>query len=192
MRGGMATQRKWRGWAGLALLAWLAGCAPGGDLPHLPPPDQAYRLGPGDEVRVITYGESSLTGSFRVDDSGRIDLPLLGQVKAAGLTTSQLADHVELALRTRKLLTDPSVTIESALRRPVFVLGEVQHPGRYAYEPGMTVLSAVAIAGGFTYRAVKRRVEIVRQGADGPMDGQAGAGDPVAPGDVINVLERHI
>jgi polysaccharide export outer membrane protein len=94
-------------------------------------------------------------------------------------------------LRDRKLFNAPSVVIEVFTRRPVFVLGEVQKPGQYPYEPGMTVLSAVAIAGGYTYRAVKRRVEIERESGSGKATGQADPGAALQPGDVVTVLERH-
>jgi polysaccharide export outer membrane protein len=170
----------------------LAGCAPGADLPPVPKAYSGpYLLGPGDEVRIITFGDATLSGNFAVDESGHISLPLLGQVKAGGLTTDALQAAVMEQLQSRKLFNAPSVVIEVATRRPVFVLGEVQRPGRYSYEPGMTVTSAVAIAGGFTYRAVKARVEVSRQTEQGSVKGQADPDAPVQAGDVVTVLERH-
>jgi polysaccharide export outer membrane protein len=178
-----------------ALMAWvlaLSACTPGADLPPVPPAYSGpYLLGPGDEVRMITFGDTTLTGNFTVDESGHVALPLLGRVKAAGLTTDALQSEVIAELRDRKLFNAPSVVIEVFTRRPVFVLGEVQKPGQYPYEPGMTVLSAVAIAGGYTYRAVKRRVEIERESGSGKATGQADPGAALQPGDVVTVLERH-
>ena len=181
--------------ARLALFACalaLAGCAPGADLPPVPPAYTGpYLLGPGDDVRIITFGDTTLSGNFAVDESGFISMPLLGPVKASGLTTDALQAVVMGQLRSRKLFNAPSVVIEVATRRPVFVLGEVQKPGRYTYEPGMTVTSAVAIAGGYTYRAVKQRAEVTRQTDSGSVKGQADPDAPVQAGDVITVLERH-
>ena len=94
-------------------------------------------------------------------------------------------------MRDRKLFNAPSVVIEVATRRPVFVLGEVQRPGRYPYEPGMTITSAVAIAGGYTYRAVKQRAEVTRQTGHGSVKGQADPDAAMQAGDVVTVLERH-
>jgi polysaccharide export outer membrane protein len=148
-------------------------------------------LGPGDEVRIITFGDTSLSGNFSVDEGGHISMPLLGLVQASGLTTEALQTEIISELKTKKLYLAPSVVIEVATRRPVFVLGEVQRPGQYPYEPGMTIDSAVAVAGGFTYRAVKARVEVKRQEPGHAMRGQADPDAAVQPGDVITVLERH-
>ncbi|WP_264817083.1 polysaccharide biosynthesis/export family protein, partial [Acidomonas methanolica] len=88
----------------------LAGCAPGSGLEPVPPYDPAqYRLGTDDEVRVITYGQDQLTGDFRIDSAGRIDLPLLGDIRAAGLTTPELADQIRAGLRQKGILRDADV-----------------------------------------------------------------------------------
>jgi len=149
-----------------------------------------YLLGPGDQVRVITFGEEQLTGEFRVDASGNIALPLVGAVRAAGLTPDQLAAAVTETLRRSKLYQNPSVSVEVVDYRPVFILGEVSRPGQYPYQPGMTVVTAVAIAGGFTYRAVTNRFSIVRNTPQGHFEGSARRQTPVQPGDVITVYER--
>ena len=131
------------------MLALAAGCSPGGDLPALADyRAQEYKLGVGDQVRVITYGEEQLTGQFRVDDQGRIALPLLGGIKAAGLAPQQLETLISEDLKRRKLLRDPSVSVEVQAYRPIFVLGEVARPGQYPFQPGMTMLTTVAVAGG--------------------------------------------
>ncbi len=97
----------------LGSLLLLSACQPGGNLPPLPPPEStAYTLGPGDQVRVITFGEQTLTGPFSVEDSGNVAIPLLGPVRAAGLTTHQLADAIENQLRGRNLIRNPSVSVE--------------------------------------------------------------------------------
>src|SRR6185437_13736977 len=127
-----------------AVLVLVAGCAPGHGLPLLPPvaTTTGYRLGPGDQVRIITFGEETLTGEFRVNDSGNIALPLVGAVHAAGLTSSELEAAVAAALRRGNLVRHPSVAVEVIAYRPFYVLGEVNKPGQYPYQPGMTVVTA--------------------------------------------------
>ena len=170
-----------------------AGCAgPGEDLPMLPAPNIAdYRLGAGDQVRIITYGEEQLTGEFRVNDAGAIALPLVGTVQAAGLTTAGLEKSVAAALRRAQLYRDPSVTAEITAYRPIYVLGEVNKPGQYPYQPGMTVVTAVAVAGGFTYRAIEDYAGIVRTTGKTPVEGRATRSAYVQPGDAITIYERR-
>lgn len=179
----------------LVLLALACGCAPGANLPPLADyKAESYRLGAGDQVRIIVYGEDQLTGEFRVDDQGRIALPLLGGVPAAGLSPQGLDKAISDELRRRNLLRDPSVSVEVLAYRPVFILGEVARPGQYPFQPGMTVLTAVAVAGGYTYRAVQDYASIVRTtGATGgqAVEGKVAPRAFVAPGDVINVFERR-
>jgi polysaccharide export outer membrane protein len=171
----------------------VPGCGgAGADLPPIPEGAAgAYHLGPGDQVRIITLGEDRLTGEFRVNDSGAVALPLLGTVRAAGLTTAELGAAISAALVDGQLIRSPSVAVEVIAYRPIFVLGEVNKPGQYPYQPGMTVVTAVAVAGGFTYRAVDDRASIVRS-----IDGKAGEGRAtretyVQPGDVITIYERR-
>lgn len=174
------------------LLALLAGCSPGGNLPPLADYSaQEYKLGVGDQIRVITYGEEQLTGQFRVDDQGRLALPLLGGIKAAGLTPQQLEALISDDLKRRKLLRDPSVSVEIQAYRPIFVLGEVARPGQYPFQPGMTMLTAVAVAGGFTYRGVQNYAAVVRTTGTEATEGLVMPPSFIAPGDVIKVFERR-
>ena len=176
----------------LAALLAVAGCTPGGNLSPLPNQESAaYDLGPGDEVRVITVGEDQLSGDFHVGDSGNIALPMLGPVKAAGLTPNQLSDEIATEAKTRSILRDPSVSVEVTNYRPIFVLGEVNKPGQYAYQPGMTVLTAVSVAGGFTYRAVEDYASVVRSNGQTSMEGKVKRDSFLKPGDVLTVYERH-
>jgi polysaccharide export outer membrane protein len=170
----------------------VTSCAPGGELPPLPPTaDTAYRLGPGDQVHIITFGEQQLTGDFRVSDSGTMSVPLIGAVKASGLTSRELAESISDELRRRKLFRDPSVTVEVIAYRPIFILGEVNKPGQYPYQPGMTVLTAVAIAGGFTYRAVQDYSSVLRNSGGQPAAGRATGATLLEPGDVVTIFERN-
>lgn len=173
----------------------LAGCTSGQELATLAPPeDGSYRLGTGDHIRVITYDETQLTNSFTIGDDGTIAFPLIGTVRAAGLTSSQLASTISGSLETHKLISQPSVSVEITQYRPISVLGEVNHPGQYPYQPGMTMLDAVALAGGFTYRAVTGHASDWRNnghGSEAAVEGRIDPGSDLEPGDVITVYERY-
>jgi polysaccharide export outer membrane protein len=167
-------------------------CSPGRGLPDLPPSAPgAYLLGPGDVVRVITFGEDSTTGEFRVNDSGAIAVPLIGSVQAAGLSAEALSARISQTLQRANLLRSPSVVAEVTAYRPIFVLGEVNKPGQYAYLPGMTVVTAAAVAGGFTYRAVEGYAAVVRTLDGVAIEGKATRQSFIRPGDVITILERR-
>jgi polysaccharide export outer membrane protein len=167
-------------------------CAPGHDLPPLPQSAvKPYHLGTGDKVRVNVFGEEQLTGEFGVDDSGCITLPLIGPFKASDLSAAELGAALAAALQERNLYHNPSVTVEITAYRPVFIIGEVSRPGEYPYRPGMTVLTAVAVAGGFTYRAVEDYASVVRTTGDKPMEGKVVRHSLVEPGDVITIFERR-
>lgn len=189
-RAGSAARRLARGCTA-ALLLSLCGCYPGSNAPELPQaPPTGYRLGSGDQIRIITFGEDQLTGEFTVDDQGKVALPLLGPVPAADATPEELGQRIAAGLEQKKLLREASVSVQVLVYRPIFVLGEVNKPGRYPYEPGMTVLTAVSIAGGFTYRAITDYASIVRNQQGHPVEGRVGRETVVRPGDVINIYER--
>ena len=176
----------------LLLCLAAAACTPGRDLPDLPPdPPGAYRLGTSDVVRLITVGDDTLTGEFRVNDGGEIALPLLGAVPAAGLTANGLARRITDALVKGNLYTTPSVSVEITTYRPIFVLGEVAKPGQYPYQPGMTVVTAAAVAGGFTYRAIHDYASVIRTRDGVAIEGRATRQSFVQPGDVITIFERR-
>ncbi|MFT8247083.1 polysaccharide biosynthesis/export family protein [Roseomonas sp. BN140053] len=176
----------------LLLSLQVAGCAPGRDLAFIPDyTTKGYTLGSGDQIRIITFGEDQLTGEFRVDDQGRIALPLLGSVEAAGLTSSELDTRISGELRRRNLLRDPSVSVEVLAYRPIFVLGEVAKPGQYPFQPGMTMLTTVAVAGGFTYRGFQEYASVVRTTTGEAVEGRITPRSFIAPGDVVNVYERR-
>lgn len=176
----------------LGLIA--AGCAssPGAEPDEGPDGDRVldeYRLGAGDRVRVTVFGEPSLTGEFQVSSAGMISLPLVGDLNAADLTVAEFQRSVETSLRNGYLL-DPRVSAEVLTYRPFFILGEVQSPGTYPYAAGLTVLNAVATAGGFTYRANTNRVFIRRAGASSEENYPLTSRTRVAPGDTIRIGER--
>lgn len=181
--------------AAAAMLAvfGLSACAPGSNLPPLPVAQSgSYRLGVNEEVAVVTYGQGQLSGLFRINSRGDIAVPLLGEIPAEGQTTSDLEHSIEARLKQKAVLTDPDVTVAISKYRPIFILGEVKSPGEYPYQPGMTILTAVAVAGGFTYRAVTGYASIQRD-IDGKLtEGRVSRNREVRPGDVINIFERHL
>lgn len=183
-----------RAFAALLLpsLLVVAGCTPGADLKPLPDArPTAYRLGPGDQIRMLTYGEDALSEIFRVNAEGNISVPLLGNVHAAGLTTDQLATEVSQILARRDLMKGAVIAVEVVAHRPIFVLGEVNKPGPYPYQPGMTVQQAAALAGGYTYRAFKPYVEVTRRIHGREIQGKLSPLSPVLPNDTITILERY-
>lgn len=147
-----------------------------------------YRLGSGDKLRVIVYGEQDLSGEFDVTGSGKISLPLIGQVQAAGLTLDEFENAIGGKLR-EGYLTNPKVSVEVLNYRPFYIIGEVDKPGEYPYTSGMNVLNAVAVAGGFTYRANQDQVYITRGGNEESAYAASQA-IQVLPGDIVRVPER--
>ncbi len=165
----------------------LSGCAtPIAPVESLQPTD--YRLGSGDQLRITVFGETELTGLFQVGSQGTIAYPLVGDVQAAGLTVLEFTENLQVALR--EFVRQPNVSIEVANYRPFFILGEVQRPGTYPYSASLTVLNAVATAGGFTYRANRNRIFI--RHANEPTEHlyPLTITTPVLPGDTVRVGER--
>lgn len=158
------------------------------DVPLPPDADIDYRLGSGDKLRVIVFGETDLSGEFDVSGSGKVALPLIGQVHAEGLTLSAFEDAVEKKLQ-EGYLTSPRVSVEVMNYRPFYIYGEVGEPGQYSYTSGMTVLNAVAVAGGYSYRANQSKVYITR-GEGNEREYPASQAVKVLPGDVVRVPER--
>jgi polysaccharide export outer membrane protein len=151
--------------------------------------DEHYRLGTGDKIRVTVYGEDDLSGEFFVDSVGQIQLPLVGQVKAAGLTIHEFIGEIRTALQNG-YLKDPKISVEVLNYRPFYILGEVNKPGEYPYENGLNVQSAIALAGGYTYRADDDEVYIRRNGSTREEAVPADATSKIRPGDIVRVAER--
>jgi protein involved in polysaccharide export with SLBB domain len=149
----------------------------------------AYKLGSGDKLRVTVYGEKDLSGDFDVNDQGVVALPLIGPVVVGGKTLSETE-----ALITEKYgknyLVNPRVNVEVLNYRPFYILGEVGRPGSYPYVSGMTMLNAIALAGGYTPRANRDRVEVKRAADPKGAEQEVHENDPVLPGDVIRIPER--
>ncbi len=151
--------------------------------------DIPYRLGGGDRLRIIVFGQDNLSDAYMVDGTGDISMPLIGRVHAQGLATAELERTIAERLR-QGYLRDPSVSVEVEAYRPFFVLGEVATAGQYPFIAGMTVQKAIAVAGGFASRAVEGSVDITRV-----IDGRSATFPapltyPVHPGDVLTVAQR--
>jgi polysaccharide export outer membrane protein len=177
----------------VAFAVAIAGCSSGPAAPPLPVSASAspeYLLGPGDKIRVLVSGLDNMTNEYTIGDSGVISLPYVQTIQASGRTLSQVQHEIEAKLAQQQILRNPIVNVDSVTLRPFYVMGEVQKPGEYAFRPGTTVESAVAMAGGFTYRAYKSQVTITRMVNGRPITGSAGQSAPVMPGDRILVAER--
>ncbi len=148
-----------------------------------------YKLGPGDKMRVIVFGEPDLSGEFFVDDSGVVDLPLIGDVAAGGQTVSEFEEQV-VAKFSNGYLRDPKVAIEVLNYRPFFIIGEVKSGGEYPYKSGLTVQDAVAIAGGYSYRANQNTAFIRRAGTDQETKVVLSQRVAIFPGDNVRIPER--
>jgi polysaccharide biosynthesis/export protein len=149
-----------------------------------------YVLGPNDRIRLKVYGEPDISAEYEIDSTGQVSVPLAGHVKAAGLTTKQLEGSIRSAL-SKGIVRDPRVNVEIALYRPYYILGEVKKSGEYPYRLGLTVMDAVASAGGFTYRANENKVFLRRSGGSVEEVHALDAPVPVFPGDNIRIPERY-
>jgi polysaccharide export outer membrane protein len=149
----------------------------------------AYRLGPGDKLKITIFGHPQESGTFEVDGLGYIAYPLLGRVEAKERTVAQLTEYLQVELN-KTFIVDPRVPIEVLNYRPFYIYGEVNRSGSYPYVSGLTIRRAVAIAGGFTRRAREAPVTLVREDAKGVMKYDAQLEAPVLPGDVIEVERR--
>jgi len=149
----------------------------------------AYRLGTGDRVKVVVFGESDLSGTFEVGSTATLSMPLIGEVPAGGLTVRELEHRIAAMLRDG-FLKEPQVGAEVVNYRPFYIIGEVHRPGSYAYVNNMTVLTAVALGGGFTHRARESKAWLTRAGDPEKKEVLVENTAVVMPGDVIRIDER--
>lgn len=149
-----------------------------------------YHLGADDEIKIIIFGEDDLSGDYKVSGDGSVSMPLIGEVPVNGLSLAETEDLIEAKLADGYLL-EPSVSVAVSKYRPFYILGEVREPGSYSYVSNMTALNAIALAGGFTYRANSKSVQIMRGGqAEGSAYEEFPVEAKVMPGDVIMIKER--
>lgn len=151
------------------------------------PPE--YRTGSGDRLRITVFGHEDLSGEFQVDGSGYISVPLIGNVEAGAKSAHELETAIANKL-SPDFLKNPRVSVEIMTYRPFYILGEVNNPGSYAYVNGMTVINAIAVSGGYTYRGRENKVLITRANDPARKKQPANHDTIVFPGDVIEVPER--
>jgi polysaccharide export outer membrane protein len=182
-----------------ALFLVVSGCSNGLDLGPASEAQQraimaaaseSPRLQAGEKIRVTVYGEASLSGDYQIDPSGYIALPLAGTLKAAGFTRPEL--EKELAKKFRgEYLKNPKVTVSVVEFRPFYILGEIEKPGSYPYSSGLNAMSAIAIAGGPTYRASRSSILVQHPGDSGMHEYPLASTVPILPGDIIKVPQRY-
>lgn len=149
-----------------------------------------YKLAIGDKVHITTFDEPQLTGDFVVGTDGQVSLLWIGGVQATGRTAEQVRADIEARLKDGYIL-NPTVSLQVLASRPFYILGEVNKPGQYTFTDGLTVMSAVATAGGFTYRANQKRVFIKHAGKGGEAQQPLTATTEVQAGDTIRIAERY-
>ena len=148
-----------------------------------------YRVGAGDRLTIRVAGETDLTADYLVDGSGNISMPYIQTVNIAGLTSGQIEKLIAMRLRSG-FLRDPQVSAQVTTLRPFYILGEVNSSGSFAYQPGITVQNAVAIAGGYSPRADHDKVLITRKNATGTSTTKVPVTTQIYPGDIVYVRER--
>lgn len=177
--------------AGTFVLACLLASAPT-QAQTVPPPNanalalENYELGAGDKVRIAVYGEDDLGGTFDVDGQGFVSLPLIGPTRVAGLSARQV-EHLVRDKLADGYVNDPRVNVEIVQYRPFYVIGEVNKPGEYPYVSQMSVLNAVALAGGFTIKAIEGGVYVRRSGSSDEIYLPANLASKIYPGDVVRI-----
>lgn len=148
-----------------------------------------YRLGAADELQIDVFNEPDLSGKYTLDGTGKFSMHLIGVVDAAGQTASELEQALMSRLRP-DFLVNPRVSVRVLKYRPFYIIGEVGSPQAYPYVDGMTYLNAIAIAGGYTYRAKKDVVFVIRAGGEDEEELRLEVSERVQPGDIIRVAER--
>lgn len=149
-----------------------------------------YRLSAGDKLSIAVFGEPDLGGAFAVSGEGKIAPPLIGDVYVLGMSAAEVQTTLENRYR-EGFLKDPKVQVQFLSYRPFYILGEVKTPGEYPYDSGMTVVKAVALAQGFTYRADQKKVYIKHVRDNKEIQVPLTSSQVVEPGDTIRIAERY-
>jgi polysaccharide export outer membrane protein len=149
----------------------------------------AYRLGPGDRLKLTVFDHPKESGEFEVDSLGKVSHSLIGSIDARGKTVAEFQEYVRKTL-DEKFIVNPKVSVEVLNYRPFYIYGEVNRGGSYPYVVGLTVRRAIAIAGGFTRRARKEPVLLVRDQTNGIKKIDRELDETVLPGDIVEVQRR--
>ena len=148
-----------------------------------------YRLGVGDKLKITVFGEPDLSGEFEVGAVGMISLPLVGDIKARGLSLIEFRNRMARRL-SDGYLKEPRITVEVLNYRAIFVHGEVRTGGQFKYKSGLKIRDAIAMAGGYSYRANESYFFLMREGFPKRRKIALPTNMPVLPGDNIRVPER--
>jgi protein involved in polysaccharide export with SLBB domain len=151
----------------------------------------SYVLGANDQIHVVVYNEPTITGDYMIDGAGNLSVPAAGRVRAAGLTAEQLERKLTAKLNSG-ILKDARVTVQVSNYAPFYIRGEVKKPGEFPYKPGLTLGDAVALAGGYTYRANESQAFVRAAGAGTEISRSLAVDPPIAPGDNIRIPERFL
>ncbi len=148
-----------------------------------------YQLGSGDRIQISVFGQDDLSMEVRLPDVGTINYPFLGEIKLVGLTAAEVEQLIYKGL-LGDYLVNPSVSVAIVEYRPFFIDGEVKRPGGYAYQPGLSVNKAAALAGGYTERAARDKITIIRQKDGRTNEFTVTVSDMIQPGDIITINQR--
>lgn len=151
-----------------------------------PATGQQYRLGSGDLIRIQVYDEQELYLETRVSDKGTISYPFLGEIQAASITVAELEAYITARLKGDYLIS-PKVSVDIQEYRMFYVNGEVEQPGGFPFQPGMTVRKAISVAGGFGERASREKIFIIRDGDASKKTVLVNLDEQIGPGDIITV-----
>ncbi|MBP2276019.1 polysaccharide biosynthesis/export family protein [Sphingomonas sp. PL20] len=152
--------------------------------------NEDYKLGVADKVRIIVFDEPTLSGEFLVNANGSLSLPLIGDVRAENMTPTEVTQEIRTKLMDG-YVREPRVSIDILTFRPFYIFGEVNKPGEYPFSAGLTVENAAATAGGFTYRADKKKVFIKHAGETESIRQKLTPDLKVRAGDTIRIGERY-
>jgi protein involved in polysaccharide export with SLBB domain len=144
----------------------------------------------GEKIRITVYGEPTLSGDYDIDPNGVVSLPLAGTVRAVGLTQPEFEQELAKKFKS-EYLKNPKVTVTIIQFRPIYIVGEIAKPGEFPYKPGLNILTAMALAGGGTYRANRNYVLIQHIGETNTKEYPQSATTMILPGDLIRVPERY-
>ncbi len=147
-----------------------------------------YVLGTGDMIRIQVYDEEDLYLESRVSDRGTISYPFLGELKVTGITANQLGETISSRLKGDYLI-NPKVSVDIVEYREFYVNGEVEAPGGYPFQPGVTVRKAISIAGGFKERASKEKINVIHDDDPNGKPSPVKLDQFILPGDIITVEE---
>ena len=148
-----------------------------------------YQLGSGDRINISVFGQDDLSMEIRLPDVGTINYPFLGELKLVGMTAAEVESLIYEGL-LGDYLVNPSVSVSIIEYRPFFIDGEVKRPGGYPYQPGLSVNKAAALAGGYTERANRDKITIVRESDGQQFEFSVSVTDMIQPGDIVTVNQR--